>query len=276
MKHIIYYHKNCPDGQFGAFEAWKYFKNIDENVLYIPISTEDSIELNYNNSIIYFIDVFPKNLQNKQILDKAALNNKIVIIDHHKNCMKFLVNYYNHNVIKFTQNNKSGVSLANEFFKNKREFYVNYIEDWDLFKFEYKETEDFHYFIDSLESLDFIYLDELFKNSSEKECLIKGNIFKQYSETLIKRLLKNEYFTYITGKKIPCINSAVFISELGNKLSEKYKNEYPYVIIENKYEGYTKYSLRTVREDTDLSLEAFKFGGGGHKKAAGFIIKENI
>jgi len=40
--------------------------------------------------------------------------------------------------------------------------------------------------------------------------------------------------------------------------------------------GHIKGSLRTRRDDVDLSEIAKKFGGGGHPKAAGFTIKGDL
>lgn len=41
-------------------------------------------------------------------------------------------------------------------------------------------------------------------------------------------------------------------------------------------EGYIKGSLRTNEEDVDVNSIALKFGGGGHKRSAGFRIKGNL
>ena len=40
--------------------------------------------------------------------------------------------------------------------------------------------------------------------------------------------------------------------------------------------GMVKGSLRTVCNDTDVCAEAVKYGGGGHRKAAGFAVKGKI
>lgn len=41
-------------------------------------------------------------------------------------------------------------------------------------------------------------------------------------------------------------------------------------------ENEVKGSFRTRKEDTDVNLLAKKFGGGGHKKAAGFELQGTI
>lgn len=48
------------------------------------------------------------------------------------------------------------------------------------------------------------------------------------------------------------------------------------LVLKEQKGGYLKGSLRTTKENIDVSSLAKIFGGGGHKKAAGFTIKGNI
>ncbi len=48
------------------------------------------------------------------------------------------------------------------------------------------------------------------------------------------------------------------------------------MILRETADGQVKGSLRTTRDDTDVSVIAVKLGGGGHKKAAGFTIGGTI
>ena len=43
-------------------------------------------------------------------------------------------------------------------------------------------------------------------------------------------------------------------------------------LILSERDGKVKGSLRTLRDDVDVSAMAQKFSGGGHKKAAGFSV----
>jgi phosphoesterase RecJ-like protein len=43
-------------------------------------------------------------------------------------------------------------------------------------------------------------------------------------------------------------------------------------LILSEREGTVKGSLRTLRDDVDVSAMAAKFSGGGHKRAAGFAL----
>ena len=63
------------------------------------------------------------------------------------------------------------------------------------------------------------------------------------------------------------------ISNYLNNLSKKNR----FSLLLKEYEiGKVKGSLRTTRDDIDVSTIAQKFGGGGHKKAAGFEVEGKL
>ena len=48
------------------------------------------------------------------------------------------------------------------------------------------------------------------------------------------------------------------------------------LILKEMPDGIIKGSLRTAREDVDVAAEALRYGGGGHRKAAGYTTKGKI
>ena len=48
------------------------------------------------------------------------------------------------------------------------------------------------------------------------------------------------------------------------------------LVLKEQSDGTIKGSLRTTREDVDVSAMAKMFGGGGHRKAAGFTVKGSL
>lgn len=113
--------------------------------------------------------------------------------------------------------------------------------------------------------------------------LIRGWVFKDKSikalklwGTVLSRLKKNEpldiVYTYLTQDDLKEHNVdeseaeglANFMNTIGDgKIG---------LIIKELPEGKTKGSFRTTREDINVSDISMIFGGGGHKKAAGFTI----
>lgn len=93
---------------------------------------------------------------------------------------------------------------------------------------------------------------------------------------VLSRLSKHEKFdityTYITKQDLLDCNvddeSASGISNLMNDLKEGKAT----FVLRERDNGTYKISSRTTRDDFDLSKIALAFGGGGHKKAAGFSV----
>ena len=71
----------------------------------------------------------------------------------------------------------------------------------------------------------------------------------------------------VLGYKVGIIMCDMYLSELGNVLSEKHPELDFIAIIKQNSIG-----LRTVKDDINLTDVAKQFGGGGHKKASGFPL----
>ena len=106
-----------------------------------------------------------------------------------------------------------------------------------------------------------------FENQSKfKEYVENGKIVLAYQNKLIERLIANNLrVVEFLGQ-----NSPNFSSQIGNIIANKLP---PMGIVwyEEK-DGSVHVSLRSIG-DTDVSKMAKKFGGGGHKHAAGFRVE---
>ena len=71
-------------------------------------------------------------------------------------------------------------------------------------------------------------------------------------------------------KDIPCVNSSLLHSEIGEALLKKYPKA-PFAAIYHEASELIYYSLRS-RSNFDVSKVALEFGGGGHAQAAGYSI----
>lgn len=102
------------------------------------------------------------------------------------------------------------------------------------------------------------------------------NVLEKYKELLdINQRQIDEYISKknksmqkktFKDKKVGIVFADMYLSELGNELC-KMNEDVDYVMMINM----ATVSLRTVKNDIDLSKIAEQFGGGGHKKASGFI-----
>ncbi|MBT3539376.1 bifunctional oligoribonuclease/PAP phosphatase NrnA [Candidatus Parcubacteria bacterium] len=100
--------------------------------------------------------------------------------------------------------------------------------------------------------------------------------FKLWGTVLSRLENKKEFdfvYTYITQKDlVQCGLTEEHLEGIANLMNNLNEGKATFVIKE-KQDGRVKVSMRTVRDNIDLSQIAKMFGGGGHKKAAGFDVE---
>lgn len=108
-------------------------------------------------------------------------------------------------------------------------------------------------------------------NEFENELIdIKQNEMDRYISECDENLIKTKFMGYNVGISI----SESYRSELGNRLSIKYKDELDFILIVDFHRR--SFSTRTVN-DINLGDICKSLGGGGHAKAAGFPMNnENL
>jgi len=238
-------------------------------------------------------------LETAKLIDLYISNRpdfEIVLRDHH-DTNKFLNRYSWAEVISERVGIlTSGTELIGEYYKKNMIDSVLFSRTyWKLHKFIYLVTEyDTYrwYKKNNFEAYDLSIACsllglELFKNSMkvsiknqedliDPELQILVNRIKQKEEIFIEKKLEKVHIAEIKGyvAGIVFINSFTdFISILGNKICEKYP-EIDVALMIDLTSG--KVDLRSNENDVHLGKWAEKhFGGGGHAKAAGFIIKND-
>lgn len=93
---------------------------------------------------------------------------------------------------------------------------------------------------------------------------------------IFERLRKNYdiVFTFILNSDDDK-NGSVKTGEIANFLNNLNEGKFSMIVNESE-EGLVKVSLRTTRDDVDVAKFAAFFGGGGHKKSAGFALPGSL
>lgn len=264
---ICIYHGNCCDGM-GA--AWVVNQALSDkaNIEFIPASyQEEPPEVAGKDVII--VDFSYKRPVMEQMAKNAA---SITVIDHHKTARAELEPLLESDLINgIFDMQKSGAMLTWDWFFPHEEppVLINHIQDRDLWKFELEGTRE-------IQSALYSY---------PMEMSVWDNIMKKDTEELYREgvaidraHLKNvnglvEFFTQrqaIAGYDVPVLNCPyMFASDAGNILAKGEAFSATYIDTQDN----RKYSLRSSADGgIDVSEIAAKFGGGGHKNAAGFKI----
>ncbi len=266
MKKIIVLYHSDLDGFGAAWAAWKKFGGKAD---YTPIQykgEKDVLPKGLKNKEIYLVDLcFDKNTM-KRLLNE---NKKVVVIDHHigrKDEIKISTDYL------FNVDNSAAVLSWKYFYPSKKiPRLLRAIEDMDIWKFKIPHTRELVASLNTY-NLDFVKWNKIandFENTKKRKKYInEGRAIVKYQDNLIKKIVGYGEKAIFEGHQVFVVNSPILESELGNYVS---KNKKTIGLIWSRRNKLFKGSLRNSGE-INLSDLAEKYGGGGHKSAAGFTF----
>jgi oligoribonuclease NrnB/cAMP/cGMP phosphodiesterase (DHH superfamily) len=280
----VLYHANCLDGIGAAYAAWK--KLGDDNATYIPVQYNKPIPLDTMepNNDVYIVDFsYPA----EELHKLATVMNKVVVLDHHKTALPEIRTAHQLCVVNdiFTFHYRyseleSGAVIAWNYFHPEQEQEVPelllHIQDRDLWKFKLPNTKEIIAGLtaNGLAKLTLARIENLIENwntGSYYMLLDMGDIINANFNARCKELAEKAYACTLLGdyEGLAINTSMEYASEVGNLLAIKsgtYGAVWTY-----EGNGVCKVSLRSTG-DYDVSTLAQKFGGGGHKNAAGFTV----
>ncbi|KXS15959.1 hypothetical protein M427DRAFT_56260 [Gonapodya prolifera JEL478] len=223
-----------------------------------------------------------------------SLASSLLVLDHHKTAAADFVDapYAVFNM------DMSGATMSWQYFFPQEEcpMLLQYIEDGDLWKWKLERSKEFYAFWQSV-PLTFDTYTRFSDPTNLSSALTAGSAIMTYSQFQIGQLAERCFKRRLCGVTAGCINSRAWISELGNKVVERDGIDVALVFYydggdddtkeakeagkeekgeqeKKKKEGIWKCSLRSLDSKADASAIAKKFGGGGHRNAAGFVWRE--
>ncbi len=262
-KAFVCYHDECLDGFTAAWVAWGVLKNRAQFVALKPgmIPGEQ-----IRNSTVYFFDMCPKK---DGIAALKKNGNEVIIVDHHISAKEDI----KHADTSLFDTAHSGAMLAWNFFhpKEKAPLLVRYAEDADLWKFSLPRSRDVLSYLDMTDQTFSLWsaISRKMETASGKNAIVQeGMLITKHEEKLISNILKKAVRVSFEGHETYAVNSPVFNSEIGHVLYETFP---PMAIIWNSATDGVRVSLRSNGR-VDVSKIAQKYGGGGHKRSAGFLL----
>lgn len=265
---VVIYHGPCNDGFTAAWAAWLKFG--DDAQYFQTMHSKKPIK-NLKNKDVFILDFcYPRH-----ILENIAKEaNSLLVLDHHITAQKETEGL---DCVLFDLN-RSGAGISWDYFHGtERPKIVQHTEDYDLWKFRTKYTKQIISVMETTEKT-FQNWSNLFLDmeSAEKyqKIIEKGNHILEYKNYLIEeRFIKNPTYIYLDHNIVPAANSDIWQSDIGAKLSKN--NSMFSVIWSQSADGKYRYSLRSDSKiGVDVSEIAKRYGGGGHKNAAGFVSSD--
>lgn len=264
---LVIYHGNCLDGFTSAWVIWTKHKDWE----FYAAKHGDAPPDNIDNRIVYMVDFSYKR---PVILEMAAKANRIFIIDHHKTAEADLVDLPENVYVNFDMTH-SGAHLTWDYFYPDKYTpdLVKYVEDRDIWKFQYAETKAINEYLFGQE-YDFSNWNLISKALEDEDfradIINIGEALLDKQAKMTEELCKNKFRYKIDNHEVWVVNLPYnYSSDAGHLLcqGEPFAATYYY-----DGEGYV-FSLRSDDNGLDVSEIAKKYGGGGHKHAAGFKLK---
>jgi len=265
MKTICIYHSNCLDGFASAFIVWK---TLGPKVEFVPAvyGKEPPWEKLPDNEV-YIVDFsYPVDIMAK-ICEQAHY---VTVIDHHESAIRKLAGFSAENYTAKFDITRAGTELTHEFFFGDREMHpiLQMLANRDLWNFSLPGTKEICAAMWE-EDRTFERWDSLISSDYHKAFLAlhnTGSIILKMNARNIESLLRSGT-RQIPGTTIPICNMPfMYASEAGNILAQGH----PFSITYFDRSDCRQYSLRVADGDFNVAKLAEMYGGGGHKKAAGF------
>lgn len=299
MKVKIFYHGSDMDGYASGYIAKKYM------LKYHPEAEITMIPLIYNERILKISDF--TDMRSDDIIIVAdwsltendfdtinyIINNNLHLIwcDHHETSIRFENEFLNTNNLKvegIRSIENSGAYLLYQYLSNKYDKeiltvpeWLEYVSDYDTFHLKYQVSKAFNYGIINSGKHDPRYNTSIWNFLDSENKIKSQNSLSRviHHGKQILKFLFNDNKKYVQSNGFECTLDGIkclACNKISNSLLfESITETYPllcaFVFDGEKY----RYSIYS-KGDVDCSEIAGKYGGGGHKGAAGFTSKELI
>jgi len=275
---VCIYHKNCNDGTLAAAVVLSKYSEAKLFAFNYSYSEDDFFKvLNAveKGEVVYIVDFsFKQEDYYQKLLEKAG---RVVNLDHHigaKEILESMAQKYQNFEFEFVfDNEKSGARLTWEYFYNDNTpEIVKYVEDRDLWKWTYGDKTKW------VNAYLFMFVDKPevvkdFLNQDVSDIIEKGKLISDYNDFLLSRFLEKAKAVNlkIGNYIVKAYNVCLFQSEIGAELSTR---ENQAVALYSIIGDSVVLSFRSKDHHSPSALELAKMlGGGGHKNAAGAVVK---
>jgi oligoribonuclease NrnB/cAMP/cGMP phosphodiesterase (DHH superfamily) len=212
-----------------------------------------------------------------EFLLAVAKNKSVVVIDHHKTAEAALkgLSYCIFDM------NKCGAVLSWDFFHPNKTLpkLMHYVQDYDLWLKKLPHTEEATSYLNSFDrTVENFHKHMLTFENKFDTVISEGSAMTRYHQRDVEKIcqsarkqLWNNEIEYIV------VNTPAFMaSDVGAALAQQHPDAKFVCCYSDTKEGFRYYSLRS-KGDFDVADLAAKFpGGGGHKNAAGFLVKTPV
>lgn len=249
---LVVYHGDCPDGFGAAFAAWKRY---GEEADYLPVSHGDPPPNAQGRDVLIADFAYDRGTTERLAESSASL----VVLDHHCSAASELADLP---YCVFDMNRSGAVMAWQYLHETPIPPLLSYVQDRDLWRNDLPESEEVSA---ALRAHDFDF--KTWDAIDVEQLRVEGRALLRYQRRMVERVAAHAEPVEILGTVVPTVNSPVLQSELGDALAAGH----PFAGVWWQGSGdAARWSLRSTPGGVDVSLIAARYGGGGHRTAAGF------
>lgn len=260
---IIGYHADCPDGFCAAFIAHKRWPRAE----LAPLTHGQTRPLDkFAGKDVLIVDFS----YNRDVMEQIRyVTRKLLVLDHHKTAEAELAGL---DYCEFDMN-RSGAQMSWDYCfgatTKTRPWYVEYVADRDLWKWNLPDSKEINAYIMILGHEVTIW--EELEDMMPGRIMQYGTGIRTYIEHYIGKVCEQSYTGHWDNFTVSIVNVPYLnISDIANELCNRGADIGMGWFVRG--DGQMQFSLRSVKNNVDVSALAKIYGGGGHLQAAGFEL----
>lgn len=259
---VVLYHAQCQDGFAAAYAAWTV---LGDDAQYLPVSYDKPLPPEAESaSGIYLVDF---SLPREQILALRTAGKQVIVIDHHRTAREALTGLDD---CVFDMEHSGCVLTWRHFHVTPVPDLLLHVEDRDLWRFALPGSREVFSALEVVERAFPAWHTLVADPGAVPRLVAEGRVLLKYERRQVDAVLRHRHWTEIGGVRCLAVNSPVLASEIGGRLATLSQEEggTPMAVVYSIDGDGTRASLRSLG-DFDVAAIARRYGGGGHRNAAG-------
>ncbi len=273
MRRVCFYHAGCPDG-FGA--AWAVWKAWGDGGEYRARGHDDVVRgPELAGALVVFVDNAPANPALRQLADHAG---QVIVLDHHVTALERFeadpelgpsLAARGHRV--HFDLTRSGAVLAWEHFHRGEPLppLLGYVQDQDLWRWALPDSDAVNAALYSYPRR-FDVWEQLAARPIE-ELVDEGRSIARSQRVEVERALHQAHAITLGGLRLDAVNALYHRALIGHELALRKSHGHPAGAVYRVTGRRVDCSLYSIG-DFDVAKIAARYGGGGHRNAAGFHV----
>lgn len=263
---VCIYHKNCVDGLFGSAVFMCRFGDTERTELH-ACQYGDPVPVIEPGKRVFIVDF---SFSREELLNLSA-GREVVVYDHHKTAAEEISDLP---FVTFDTDRCGSMIAWNALFPDKpAPDILNYVQDRDLWKWELEDSREVSAALRAMVRTPADALRLLVRSRNSLVSIVpdlakRGRTVLDYQEAAMEKDLERVRMIAFMDYHVPIVNTAHLISETVGKLAENH----PFAVGYFDTADDRVFSLRSRNDGVDVSAIAKRFGGGGHRNAAGFTV----